>query len=315
MALTDKEYYAATFDLQAVLTTLCGSVGELYYMCKLCVYNLSIYSLKDGKSHCHVWDETQGKRGSCEMATCIYKNSVSVSSDKTIKVLTYYSDNCPGQNRNTIVASSLLYTLSKLENVEVINHTFLERGHSNMECDSIHITIEHSKKNTSVYVPSNWNTVISMARRNNPYLFIPMKHDDVMNFKLFSSVSCPNFKMASTGEKINWTKVCWVQVRKDSPQTIFVNYSFNEEFLEINVQHIGTRNKKRKYAWMDDVPALYMEKIPISKAKKKDLLSLCTKCIIPEEYHEYYKNLPSSNIKVCIPTPSQEEEEYDTDIE
>lgn len=38
--------------------------------------------------------------------------------------------------------------------------------------------------------------------------------------------------------------------------------------------------------------------------------------IIPEEYHEYYKNILCTNIKDRTPAPSRdEEEENDTDLE
>jgi hypothetical protein len=54
--------------------TPCSSIGELYYKRKLCCYNnyLSIYELGNGNGTCHLWDETQGKRGSCEVGTCVY---------------------------------------------------------------------------------------------------------------------------------------------------------------------------------------------------------------------------------------------------
>ena len=39
----NKNYYVATFDLQAVLTTPCSLVSELYYSRKLCCYNLTIF--------------------------------------------------------------------------------------------------------------------------------------------------------------------------------------------------------------------------------------------------------------------------------
>ena len=70
-----KDCYVATFDMQAVLNTPCALTGELYYARKLCCYNLSIYSLADGHSVCHVWDETQGKRGANEIGTCLIRNT------------------------------------------------------------------------------------------------------------------------------------------------------------------------------------------------------------------------------------------------
>ena len=96
-AIEDKTRYVATFDLQAVLTTPCSLVNEMYYARKLCCYNLTIYSLGDKQVYCHLWDETQGKRGSCEIATCLMKNTLSIcSASKDLKHITYYSDTCGG---------------------------------------------------------------------------------------------------------------------------------------------------------------------------------------------------------------------------
>jgi hypothetical protein len=39
----------------------------------------------------------------------------------------------------------------------------------------------------------------------------------------------------------------------------------------------------------------YEQYLPISKAKKKDLLQLCRKNIIPTELHGWYESLPASD--------------------
>lgn len=96
------------------------------------------------------------------------------SGNPAIKEVTYFSDTCGGQNRNQFVASSLIYSLHKSETLDIINHKFFERGHSHMESDAIHSSIEHAKKNTSVHVPSNWNTVILTARQKKPYIIVPV---------------------------------------------------------------------------------------------------------------------------------------------
>ena len=49
------------------------------------------------------------------------------------------------------------------------NHKFFERGHSEIEADSIHSSVERAKKSTKVYHPSQWDTVVSMAKKINPY--------------------------------------------------------------------------------------------------------------------------------------------------
>ena len=75
LAKTDKHVHAVTFDLEAVLTTLCSLVSQVYYKRKLCSYNLSIYSLGDKSASCYLWDETHGKRGPCEIGACLFQNT------------------------------------------------------------------------------------------------------------------------------------------------------------------------------------------------------------------------------------------------
>ena len=76
---TQPSCYAATFDLQAVLSTPCSLVGELYYKRKLACYNLSFYSLGDQNGTCYLLDECQAGRGSCEIATCLQMHTNSVT--------------------------------------------------------------------------------------------------------------------------------------------------------------------------------------------------------------------------------------------
>ena len=74
---TDKTFYAATFDLQAVLKTPCSIVGELHYKRNISCYNISIYFLGDQKGVCYLWDETRAQRGACEIKTAIYIHTMS----------------------------------------------------------------------------------------------------------------------------------------------------------------------------------------------------------------------------------------------
>jgi len=41
---------------------------------------------------------------------------------------------------------------------------------------------------------------------------------------------------------------------------------------------------------------LYDRQLSISKLKKQDLLSLCSSCVIPSLYHDFYKALPTSDL-------------------
>ena len=159
--------------------------------------------LADKQVVCHVWDETQCKRGSCEIATWLLKNTLSVCKTGTIKEVVYFSDCCGGQNRNQYVTASLLYMLSQCPNLKTISGKFLVSGHTQMECDSVHSTIEGAKKITPVYVPSQWCILISLARKIQSYIAVPMKYNHVVDFKDFVKKFCPNLRISILGERIN----------------------------------------------------------------------------------------------------------------
>ena len=291
----DKTYHTAAFDLQAVLTTPCSLVGELYYKRKLCCYNLSFYALGNKKGTCYLWDETHGQRGSCEVATCLLMYTSSVANKlSAVQEITYYSDTCGGQNRNQFVAAALLHALRMNNKLSIINHKFLEKGHSEMEVDSVHSTIESAKKRTKVFVPSQWHTVVTMARKVDPYVTVPLKYGDFLNLKELCKSCCPNMKKAGS-ERVNWLKVKWVQVRCSDLNCIFVNYTFDaDNFLKINTQTSVNTRRSSEYKWPQSLSQCYTDKLPISAAKKQDLMSLCNSGIIPEEFHDYYSKIKTS---------------------
>lgn len=161
--------------------------------------------------------------------------------------------------------------------VDVINQKFFERGHSQMESDSVHSSIETAKRRTSVYVPSQWHTVVSLARRKKPCVVIPLKYADICDFKSLSISLCPNMKYSTTGAKVNLKSNG--SRFADQYQQVFLNVTFNSsEFEEVKVPS-ATRAMTRQQKWQETC------------AKKADLHLLCTSGIIPEEYHAYYNGL------------------------
>lgn len=124
---TTTNICVATFDLQSVLYTPCTLVSLMYYMRKLCCYNLSVYNLSNQAGTCYVWSETEGGRGSCEVATCLRLHLLSLPLNIDHVIL--YSDACGGQNRNQIIATSLLDAVTASNNIKLIDHKLLESGH------------------------------------------------------------------------------------------------------------------------------------------------------------------------------------------
>ena len=297
-ANSDPSFHVATFDLEAVLTTPCTMVSQLYYKRKLCVYNLSVYDLKTKRGSCYVWNETNGKRGSCEIGSCVYRHLASLSA--STKHACMYSDSCTGQNRNQYMAAMMSFAIRKLK-LEVIEHKFLESGHTHMECDSMHSAIEFAKKKTPIYVPSQWLTVMHGARRNKPYTVIPLRYTDFWDFKNVSKSLVQNSKFDLNGLRVNWLKIVWIQFTKEEPDVLHFKTSFEEEEFR-RIKLIPTKKRGRQSEpIVGELPHLYSAKIPISEAKKEDLMSLCKDGVIPEDHHDFYNGLPCIGKKDKLP--------------
>jgi len=98
----DKSYLIlAVYDLQAVMPLPKGDVSIFYYRSKLNVLNFTIYVMQKNIADCYVWDESNGHRGVNELGTCVLKYLE--KSDKNEGDVIFYSDNCPGQNKNKFI--------------------------------------------------------------------------------------------------------------------------------------------------------------------------------------------------------------------
>ena len=52
----------------------------------------------------------------------------------------------------------------------IITHYFLEKGHTQNEGDSVHSVIEGATKRRNIYEPSQWYTLVALAKKaNEPY--------------------------------------------------------------------------------------------------------------------------------------------------
>ena len=188
--------------MQQVLTSPHTSAGTIFYKRKLSIYNLSVYSLGTSVGCCYMWAEIEAQRGSAEVGTAMLKYISSLP--KTVRTVILYSDCCGGQNKNRNLATALIYTMLSNPHIIMIEHKYLESGHTHMEVDSIHAAIERAKKSVPVYVPHDWYTVVRCARRKHPYSVIPMTHDDICDFSQMSD-SVPHLS------KIRWRNVKWLR--------------------------------------------------------------------------------------------------------
>ena len=258
---------------------------------------------------CNVWWETQGKRGSCEIASCLYYFNQKIGNKME---LIYFSDTCTGQQRNLYFCMMCLYSVVNFP-IQVITHNYFERGHSQMEGDRVHSTIETSTKKLEIYSPSDWISAIKNAKKSIPkYEVKEITTEMIIDFKEFSDKTVTNRKkIDDSGETLMWTKVHSFQYRKEAPNKIFFKYDYDEPYRSLTI----TRGRRQNAPNIKDysLKKLYTQKITITDAKYTDLMSLCKKGFIPEVHHRFYQQLPHSSQTGLESTVSDESEnEHDS---
>ena len=72
---------------------------------------------------------------------------------------------------------------------------------------------------------------------------------------------------------------------KSVPVSCFVKYEFEEDFQEIKVYGPKRSRAAETETAKGGIPRKYKGKLPISAAKKKDLIQMCRTGVIPPEFH------------------------------
>ena len=306
-----------TFDLEAVLPTPFAGDSQIYYKRKLSVFNFTIHEASSLNGYCYLWDETEGNRGAAEIATCLirYLNSL----PPEVSHVSAFCDTCAGQNRNQFLAAALLHTVQTNENLYVVDVKYMESGHSYLEVDSMHNTNERARRHKNIYSPREWEVVIRGARKTGrPYEVQRLVHSDFLAVKQLAKGIMKKRSRNQKDDLVNWLSIKWFRFDKTRPYVIQYKYSVMD--VEFNQISVLTGFGPQSVALQ--LHALYHDRIPISIAKKRDLMQLLKSEVIPCEYSCYYNELPSAgSTRDCLPEPSAdelleaEEGDYDDDQE
>lgn len=124
-----------TQDLQAVKLAPLTKASAFYYKKKLNVHNFTMYNLQSHEVVCYWFDETATDLVASSFVSCIIHTLSNILQNNRLPVI-LWSDGCNYQNRNAVLSNALLH-LSKEFNVD-IEQKFLTKGHTQMECDSVH---------------------------------------------------------------------------------------------------------------------------------------------------------------------------------
>ena len=113
--ISDPDFHVFCFDLQQVLFCPLLTHSDYFYQRKYSCYNLAITNPTESyKSHMSFWHETIARKGSNEIASCLFKlvkEKFTVLGAGQKRVLTTYSDRCTGQNCNWVIVCMLRYLI------------------------------------------------------------------------------------------------------------------------------------------------------------------------------------------------------------
>lgn len=300
--------HAASFDLQAVLLCPDLPVKDLYFKRKLNFYYFTIYDEGSRQSHSFTWDECEAKRGSVEIASCLYLYLERLA--ETVEHVTLISDGCGGQNKNLFVMTSLLVAVQLLD-IKRIDHIFLTSGHTQMDVDAIHSLVESEAKKEKgiggIRGPSDWNRVIKNAAKIRPLEVHAIKNREIIAWKKIAEKIVTNSKVFSNGEPIAFNKTRWMRFEKSKAGEVAVHYRidptepakiwFVTERIETGMRRASAR-VRFGFPTPKELRELmtlrqYEGRIPIDKAKKKDLLEACQKNFVPQFWRKFYASLPT----------------------
>ena len=274
---SEKSDSVWTMDTQAVLLSPRLQASAMYYKTKLACHNFTMYNLKTGKVICYFWDESEGSLSSSNFTSCIRDCLSRIVDDSEIKRVILYSDGCGYQNRNVVLANALL-EFSVAHRIEIVQK-FLEKGHTQMEVDSVHSLIERKLKNRNIYFPGDYIEVFRECRPAKPFDIVHLTHDffrDFSGIKYLDSVR--------PGKKAGEPQVHDLRALRYLPSAkVEFKTSFSDEYAEL-----PQRVRQPRDRW--EISRLHAHRIPIKSSKFKHLQEL--KTVMYSVHHTFYDSLP-----------------------
>ncbi|CAG4957283.1 unnamed protein product [Parnassius apollo] len=128
-----------SMDMQSVLLSPKLHVSEQYYKMKLALHNYTFYVKNTKDVYLYVWHEGEGGITANNITSIINFLEEYCGNKKKVILI---SDGCAYQNKNKVLCSALA-NLSAVKEL-TIEQIILEKGHTMMEVDNVHSTLEKS---------------------------------------------------------------------------------------------------------------------------------------------------------------------------
>ena len=175
-------------DLQQTLPCPRLNNSRAYFKRKIWCYDLCIYDCNQELANCFIWDETEAKRGSEEVGSCLMK-WYEQNRAAGIRKLVIFMDNCAGQNKNIYNILTVMRMIHKGD-LDEVTLEFLIPGHSYLPCDAAFGVIEQKiKKQKVIGCPEHYADVIRTATQRGNNVIKMRQSDFAATKELFSYIS------------------------------------------------------------------------------------------------------------------------------
>lgn len=268
-----------TMDLQAVLLCPKTKASSLYYKTKLQVHNFTLFDLNSKEGYCYIWNESEGDLRSEVFAYLQHRHFAKIIRENPdIKDIVVWSDGCGYQNRNANVANC--FSQLSREHGIVITQKYLVAGHTQMECDSMHSTIER-RMLTDIFTPRDYTLILQTARlRPSPYHVEVVTHEDMLKL---NGTYLQSIRPGKKAGEPTVHDLRALQFTGDGKVYYKLSFTDNSEWKELPQRQ-----------QIPDVPfewvRLFPDRLPIKQRKFDDLQSM--KTVMPAECHNFFDTLP-----------------------
>nr|CAH7736180.1 unnamed protein product [Callosobruchus chinensis] len=276
-AETQKKH-VFVMDVQAVKLCPVNDANKFYFKTRLKVHNFTIYNLGTHQCTNYWWNESEG-----DLVASVFTSIIIHHIEKHCvdgKPIILWSDGCPYQNRNSILANALC-NYSNKNNIS-ITQKYLEPGHSQMECDSVHSVIERKLNHREISLPFEYVNITKNARQKPfPYDAEYLEHQF---FKNYDDSNILRYKSIRPGRTTNDPTVTNIRV---------LNYEADGKIrFKLNFEDdLAVMPQRSKEIDLNYSPKrLYQNRRKISNVKYVHLQDM--KTTLTKETQHYYDNLP-----------------------
>ena len=276
--LPTSETQTVSFDLQQQMYLPYLTHSEMYYSRQLAIVNLGIHLENEERGIMFFWDETAGRRGASEIASCLYTFFTTRHLGLSPKQkLILWSDNCCGQNKNRGMLAMMLTLVAKGYFTD-ITHKFPVRGHTFLSCDRDFAVIEKAKRGKTPVVPRDLVKIIAHANQKHPFLV-------VNNTDFFEWMEVAD-QLLDT-KKMCISKATMIKVTKENFGVIQVKkcYSSLGQWSQVPV----LKKNVSEEVFHNLIVEMRKKVIPLSKEKKKDITAMMP--YLPKDKKKFYERL------------------------